>query len=1793
MSKRQILVTKASVNNLKGIDVAIPHGVLCCLTGVSGSGKSSFAFDTLFVEGQRRYVQSLSNQAKRIIGHLPKPEVESISGLTPTIAIEQKTTGGSPRSTVATLTEIYEYLRVLYSKLAVPHCPDSGVPLSSISRKEMIEALFSRFETQTVMILAPMVHQKKGALKEELRLIEQRGFTRIRLDGAITRVSETDDIDPSTSHTLDIVVDRVTVNSEHRQRLVDSLQTALEIGKGIVIVTDPRSGDEELFSEHAYSRLSGKSYPPLEPGDFSFNSPSGMCPECQGLGECHEFVQERIFETDKSLVEDCCSVAGSYQTVYYRNIYDNLASLFNFSVNTPWKELSQEAQTILLYGTPRRWTRMSFINPTTGATWVDNVQWRGIIHEAKKKYHAAKSARYKRDMEALMHLSVCHQCHGSRLKPYPSAAKLRGVTIHELMEKTIDEAFAFFDGMCLNRHEAYATEAVEQVRSRLSFLQNVGLGYLTLNRMTSTLSGGEFQRVRLASQMGSSLVGITYILDEPSIGLHPHDSEKLFGSLKELQNRGNTVIVVEHDDQMMKASDWIIDFGRGAGTDGGEILYQGPVHGLEKVSNSVTSDYLFGRRSIPVNQTKRTDTEKQLSLLGVSYRNMHNLDLYLPLERFIALTGVSGSGKSSLIFDTLSPALSNLLTNSDLETGHFDKLTGHHYLDRVRHIDQTPIGRTPRSNPATYSGVFDEIRTLFACLPESKARGYTPGQFSFNLKAGVCPVCSGMGVVGIEMDFLEQAWVPCTACGGKRYDDQTLSIRYKGKSILDVLNMTCQEALIFFESIPAIRSGLETLCRVGLNYIHLGQSATTLSGGEAQRLKIARELAKPAQGKTLYLLDEPTTGLHAHDVTCLLDVLHTLVARGNTVLVIEHNMELVKTAEYVIDMGPGAGIDGGKIIATGHPLKMAQLDSPTGRALKKAIAPSPLPPSRPSQNNSEQQKPEIRVVGAGQHTLKDLSFSLPKEALIALIGPSGSGKSSLAFETLFAEGQRQYIESLPTYARHFIKQMQRPFLETVHGLPPAIAITQREHASNPRSTVGTMTEIYDSLRIYWAHYGVPHCPTTGAVIRPITKEYVADTILSWEGDSPVYIAAPIQTKGVSAKTVSPLIESFQKMGYSRFRLNGKIFDISREEIPKVRAGRKVSLEVIIDRLRPVPDERQRLTTSIEEAARLGGNQLVVLQNDLHNVFNLSFSVAETGESFPQITSHTFSFTSAQGMCLSCRGTGIEHHALLIQKSPFDECDGSFLPDHGHPCSACGGTRLNPLARHVTINEISIADACRMPMNEMRQFLRGVSTQIPHEKALQRALDEADRKLGLAEDVGIGYLSLDRCAGSLSSGEAQRVRLISQIGSQLSDLLYVLDEPTTGLHPQDTERLMTVLNRLKSLGNTVLVVEHDPQLIDQADHILELGPCGGADGGQIVFQDSVLSSNSPTGRALNEPFVLNDGSSLDPSSPSLKIQSASCHNLKNFTCVLPTEALIGIVGVSGSGKSTLLNNVLQPAMAAELEERPEENCSVLGLDHFERLVVIDQKPISHTTRSDLSTYMELSSPLRQFFAELPSAKAMGCDAASFSAYHRRGMCKQCSGLGEIRIDMHFLPPVRVPCDGCGGLRLNPASLSVEYRGKNLGQILKLPVECARKLFEGHRKITRCLDSLVEVGLQYVPLGAEMVSLSSGEAQRAKLAKELAKSRKKRTLYLMDEPMTGLHIQEVRRLMAQLHILVNEGHTVIVVEHNIDAVALCDHLVELGPGAGSEGGKVVATGSPASIAKRARTPTGKFLRERMQR
>ena len=1895
MNNRKIILKKVKVHNLKSVDLTLDTNQLIVFTGVSGSGKSSMAFDTLYVEGQRRYVESLSTFARRQLGEMSKPDLENASGISPTISIEQKTAGKNPRSTVGTMTEIYDYMRVLYARVGIPHCPISGEPVAPQSRERIIKTVQGMTIGTKLIILSPFARSKKAEFKEDFQELVRKGFMRARVDGKIVNLSDDITLDGNLAHDVDVVIDRLSVQPDTHSRIAESITNALNMGNGVCSVLNADTDEETLFSMHAYSPKSGLYYSSLEPHDFSFNSPSGMCPQCNGLGIVTEFDLDQIIDPSLSIAQDCCSVASSYQTVRYGNIYDNLADLYGFSVQTPWKKLSEKAKKVFLYGTDKKWTKMHFVHPVTGAVWVDHVQWRGVLHEAHSRFAEAKSDLYRKKMLKLMREQICPACQGQRLKPYPAATLLNGKRISQLSAMTVGNCLQFFETLKLSPNETIiAEELLKEIRQRLKFLTEVGLHYLTLDRTAPTLSGGEAQRVRLASQIGCGLVGITYILDEPSIGLHPRDNKKLIHTLKHLRDMGNTVVVVEHDEETIWEADHIVDFGPGPGSRGGEIVVNGDLTSLIYNPQSITGGYLTGKLRIPIPKKRRKPSKSFLEIRGATHHNLKNINVKIPLGIFIGVTGVSGSGKSSLITDILYPALSNHLHASEHPVGSHKAIIGMESIDKVIAIDQSPIGRNPRSNPATYIKLFDEIRDLFSQLPESKARGYKPGRFSFNVKEGSCPQCEGMGMVKIDMDFMEDAWMDCPFCKTKRFDNETLSVLYKGKNIYDILEMEVGEALEFFSNIPSIKHKLETLQKVGMEYIKLGQFSTTLSGGEAQRVKLAKELVRPPTGKTLYIFDEPTTGLHFHDIKHLLEVFHELVDRGNTIVVIEHNMDVIKTADWIIDIGPEGGDEGGQIIASGTPEKIAALNTPTGHAVREflhhdisARVATAIEASqkrhREKKDRAEAEIREITVLGAEQNNLKHLDVNIPREKLTVFTGPSGSGKTSLAFDTIYAEGQRRYIESLSPYARQFVKQMPKPKVGHVEGLSPAIAIEQKAHAGNPRSTVGTMTEIYDYLRVLYARVGVPHDPDTGEIIRAISKDHVVDRILEYPEGEKIQILAPIEIRKNDKFT--DIVSRLQRQGFLRIRLNGVYFDLDQEaERIEFDRKRKNELFLIIDRLKVNPSIRHRLFEAVENASEISKGKLVVAREGSDVPFNLAFAVESTGKSFPEITPHTFAFNTAEGMCFDCLGLGYQYGANLLQKPeimerspvglirsfwrekyhsfPFhlfeiilrEEGIDPFAPlrqltpsklrilingslpekwyetDQGFKfrwtginhvfakagknakeplresvipllnelvCPTCQGSRLNALARHVTIDNLSISNLCGLPIEQSFQFIQHLKLNEQDTKLLSEVKKQLTNRLSFLREVGLHYLSLDRRAPTLSGGESQRIRLARQLGSGLTGVLYVLDEPTIGLHPHDNDRLNQALHKLNQLGNTMLLVEHDPLTIATADYILDFGPHSGEHGGHIIAQGTykqiLRNPHSLTGAYLSQKKVVPLPQLRRPLTKEvIKIRHANKHNLKDLNVNIPVGLMTCLTGVSGSGKSTLVHQVLLPAVEQGLLNKDsvsDNGMTVSGIDHFEKVISIDQNPIGHTSRSDVGTYVEILSRMREFFASLPLAKSKGLQGKHFSYNHRRGMCTSCWGMGYKRVEMHFLPPIKIVCEDCKGLRLNPVSLEITYAGKNLGQYLNYTIDELRIVFQNHPRITRTLDTLISVGLGYLKLGQEMASLSGGEAQRIKLSRELAKRSYGKTLYLLDEPTTGLHSDDIKKLLEVLHKLVDKGNTMVIIEHNLDILKNADYLIDLGPDAGDKGGELICAGTPEEVAQHPTSWTAKYLKD----
>lgn len=939
MARHRIFVKGARVHNLKDIDVDIPRDKFVVITGLSGSGKSSLAFDTIYAEGQRRYVESLSAYARQFLGVMQKPDVDYIEGLSPAISIEQRTAAKNPRSTVATVTEIYDYLRLLFARIGIPHCYRCGKRISSQTSDEIVDAVLELPKGTRIQILAPLVRGRKGEYRDLFAKTKRKGYLRVRVDGTVYDLDSPPELDKYKKHSIEIVVDRIVVAKKGRKRIADSVETALKEGEGVLVV-DVLRGEDLIFSEELACASCGISYGEISPRMFSFNSPYGACPSCGGLGTKMEIDPELlIVNPSLSISEGAVGPWGEPRGSWLTSQLAGLARHYKFSLDSPWEELSDRVKEILFYGTRGKEIKFRYKSRNRSA-WEFEDTYEGVIPNLMRRYRQTESDWIRYEIEKYMTIQSCPGCGGARLKKESLAVKVHGFNIHEISRMSVKEAGAFFSsGLKLTKRERLiASQVVKEIRERLGFLRNVGLEYITLDRTSESLSGGEEQRVRLATQIGSGLVGVLYILDEPSIGLHQRDNRRLLETLTHLRDLGNTILVVEHDRQTINSADWVIDLGPGAGEDGGRVVAAGPPGEIARNGSSLTGEYLSGRRVIEPPRSRRKPQGEHLAVLKAEENNLKSIDVRMPLGLFVCITGVSGSGKSTLMNDIIYRALAKHFYRSRHTPGRHERILGIEHIDKVINIDQSPIGRTPRSNPATYTGVFTYIRELFSQIPESKVRGYRPGRFSFNVRGGRCEACSGDGIIKIEMHFLPDVYIPCEVCKGKRFNRETLEIAYKGKSIADVLNMTVTEAMRHFDRIPKIKRKLKLLCDVGLGYIKLGQPAPTLSGGEAQRVKLSKELSKVATGRTFYILDEPTTGLHFEDVKMLLKVLNTLVDKGNTVLIIEHNPDVIKCADHIVDLGPEGGDEGGEIVASGTPEEVAACEkSYTGQLLRREL----------------------------------------------------------------------------------------------------------------------------------------------------------------------------------------------------------------------------------------------------------------------------------------------------------------------------------------------------------------------------------------------------------------------------------------------------------------------------------------------------------------------------------------------------------------------------------------------------------------------------------------------------------------------------------------------------------------------------------------------------------------------------------------------------------------------------------------------------------------------------------------
>jgi excinuclease ABC subunit A len=1340
-------------------------------------------------------------------------------------------------------------------------------------------------------------------------------------------------------------------------------------------------------------------------------------------------------------------------------------------------------------------------------------------------------------------------------------------------------------------------------------------------------------------------VNALFVMDEPSVGLHPRDTARLLDVMRALRDKGNTLLVVEHEEAIIRSADHLVDIGPGRGGNGGKLAFSGPLREIEnrksKIENSLTARYLRGEASIPVPTNRRTP-EDFIELRGVEHHNIHNLDVRIPLGVFCCVTGVSGSGKSTLIHNVL---YRNLVGDpgGEFETaGRVASIDGGEEIEDIIMVDQSPLARSPRSTAAVYTGAFDGIRQVFAASEDAVQAGLTPGSFSFNSGNGRCERCAGLGFEKVEMQFLSDLFLRCPECDGRRYQPHILAIQIAGKSIADVLEMTVREAIGFFEGLAGARASqttaivrpLQLMADVGLDYLRLGQPLNILSGGESQRLKLVFHLVERRENGALLIFDEPTTGLHIDDVAQLLGVFQRLVDEGNSLVVIEHNLEVIKSADWIVDLGPDAGDAGGKLVAEGTPEAVADVDaSHTGRFLKSALAPDrvgealgnghwalveqPIPNAKYPMTPAEG---VISIRGAREHNLKNVSLEIPRDKVVVVTGMSGSGKSTLAFDILFAEGQRRFLDSMSPYARQFVEQLEKPEVDSIEGLPPSVAIEQRVTRGGGKSTVATVTEIYHFLRLMFSKLGTQYCPRCDVPVVTQTLGAITTQVqaLAKRGRIQVFATLVKARKGFH----TDVARWAERHGYTTLLVDGRTVPVA--SFQKLERFKEHTIDVLVGELSPSKlDDAAKL---VRQAIGVGkGTARVLDARKAWHVLSTEMNCPGCGLAFEELDPRMFSFNSPHGWCEHCRGFGeVWRHSVnaedfesqleadLAEEKSFENLEA----DEAETCPACEGARLNPSARAVRVKDRTIAEFTGASSSKALELLGKLRFTKNEAVIASDIVAEIEQRLKFLEVVGLGYLTLDRSARTLSGGESQRIRLAAQLGSNLRGVLYVLDEPTIGLHPRDNDSLLDALVQLSRNGNSLVIVEHDEDTMRRADHLIDLGPRAGRNGGQIVAAGSVSEvmthTESLTAKYLRAPMRHPlAGKRRDLKTGWIELGGASLHNLKEIDVRIPVNRLTVVTGISGSGKSSLVRGVLVPAVRDGLTRKaarrhePADWKSLSGLEPLGAVLEVDQSPIGKTSRSTPATYIKVLDEIRNVFAQLPEARVRGYSPSRFSFNNEGGRCENCTGQGVIKLEMSFLPTSYMPCEECGGKRYNPSTLEVLYNGKSIGDVMEMTAEQAAEFFAAHPKIRRSLDLLVETGLGYLQLGQPSPTLSGGEAQRIKLVTQLARRSTakaevvrttrmgKSTLYVLEEPTIGLHTADVANLIAVLHRLVDEGGTVVVIEHHLDVVAEADYVIDIGPEAGDAGGEIVTQGTPEQVAKSKRSRTAPFLAEVLRR
>ena len=1849
-SRDHISLKNLRQNNLKGIDAHIPLRKLTVVTGPSGAGKSSLAFQSLHAEGQRRYVETFSPYTRQFMELLDRPQVDQVENIRPSIAVQQANSVKTSRSTVGTLTELCDYFKIWFHHAAQLIDPESGEVIRNMHPQAVWSLLSEHYANTRCLIAFPLKKPGNMEWRELLSALQQQAYSRAIIaatetTASIQRIADlaADRLHPEAE--LWVIQDRVTIANAQQARGIEACTQAFKLGQGCLLLLDEKAQLLERVHEGLCSLRNGKRYPAASPALFSFNSPVGACPRCRGFGRIIEIDPQRVIPNPQKSIDEGAIRAFQGEN-YSEHLFELQAAAQQKGIRTdrPWQAMTAEEQRYVFQGDADY--------PSDPGLWYGIDRFFQYLEKKVYKMHIrvflSKFRSYR----------TCPDCQGTRLKAEALHWKWDGYTLPELYQMQVAELLQRLPATRSTQPLGASARALENIQTRLQFLQQVGLGYLTLDRSSRTLSGGETMRVNLTSCLGSALTDGLFVLDEPTVGLHARDIDQLVAILQKLCHSGNTVVVVEHEEVVMRAADHLIEIGPRPGRFGGHVCFAGNYSQL-LASDTLSGRYLSGRTQIASPQRRALSKDAPyLSVYNATLHNLKQLSVHIPQQAFVCLSGVSGSGKSTLLNQVI---YQNLLAQSGQmaeSAAPIDSIESSLAISEVVLIDQSPVSKTPRSNPASYSGAWNEIRKCFAQTESALSAGMSAGHFSFNSGDGRCDACNGLGYEQVEMQFVSDVYVPCETCQGQRFKPEVLAVQFQGKSVADILEMEVSEAVDFFAQQPKIVRCLSQIDQVGLGYLKLGQALNTLSGGESQRLKLVRYLGKLASraGHTLILIDEPSTGLHRSDVRILISVLQRLVDAGHSLVVIEHSIDFLKVADWIIEMGPGAGKDGGQIIAAGTPEHIAQQPCPTAPYLKAALNDSEAPliaEDKRCPASAETALTALSVQGAREHNLKNLHCHIPHQQITVLTGVSGSGKSTLAFDIIFAEGQRRFMESMSAYARQFVEQLPRPEVDQMTGVLPTVAVEQRVTRGTAKSTVATITEVAQYLRLLFARIGEQYTLESGLRVQDRSEDQLFQALHKWlqtareggsaakltigRGQQPfVYLCAPLirNRKGHH----QPLADWAQSKGYQWLRVDGQLVQI--EKFEKLDRYREHDIELIVGELN-ANSSNASLRERLKEAL-LRGNGSTFLMSPKGKIlqwYSTKRCDPQSGEPYPELEPKLFSWNSPKGWCPRCRGHGFIDDPNKLTKSKAAEANKDT--ENKIVCPECQGARMHPRSQQVYLplkpgayklshsrqHAINFPELLKGTAAEVLDTLAGIQRTERSHAILAEILPEIESRMAYMQAIGLDYLTLDRTTASLSGGEAQRIRLAAQLGSRLSGVLYVLDEPSIGLHARDNQKLLQSLQTLKDRGNTLLIVEHAAETMRHADQVIDIGPAAGVHGGQLVAQGTLnelmQQPASITGRYLKNPMqhpLRGAYRSLPkPWGPRRKmaslewiaLQGAQMRNLKGIDVYIPKQRLVAVCGVSGAGKSTLIRDLLKPLIEQAIAQQSDKLLpkaapaqiparafkQLQGAQGIRKLIEVDPSPIGKTSRSTPATYIGAFDLIRKVFADVPEARLRGYHAGTFSFNTQGGRCEHCKGSGKLKLEMHFMPDSYVQCEHCQGRRYSAELEGIRWNGHSIADVLEMSFEKAAEFFSFHRELKDLMQLMVDTGLGYLKLGQASPSLSGGEAQRLKLVSELAKGRlrfeeknsaqRAGNLYLLEEPSIGLHLKDCERLIQLLNELVDQGHTVIVIEHQPDLIASADYVIELGPEGGEQGGELIYQGTVAELKQHPLSATGPFL------